>query len=152
MPNKRVESDYKMPSHKGSYIFVLVSVLYIASLCVPALVTTHIGRTDGNEVWYGWKILVWGWLGIVQFQPAWYANPMFVRGLLAKFRGDSKAALRHSLVASSLSIWTFLWFLVPLPGDEGGVTKLSLSYLHIGFFFWFLAINLFAGFLYFESK
>lgn len=125
------------------FVFIGISLLCYAAACVSPCLEMF---KQGVDVWYGARILVIGWLGLLVGQFAWLANPLWAVGLLFLTLRRPTIALIASALALLLALQTFMLFGMPLPGDEGGVTKLELLRLRYGFYLWLASLlALFAG-------
>jgi hypothetical protein len=90
----------------------------------------------------GWSILVFGWLAPFTLAPqfAWYATPAFAAAVILVLDRQLAMARTVARVSFYLASNTFLWFFLPVTGDEGGVSSMFLKYPHIGFVLWYGAI------------
>jgi hypothetical protein len=122
------------PVGNGHLIAVAIAGgLYGVALVLPALVFS---RGSALETKPGYECLLMGWMGIFVGQFAWFANvPLVIAALLTLLRKHIAAAILASL-AVAIGQLTWMLYLAPLPGDEGGVTKLDFQYPHAGFFVW----------------
>ncbi|MBX3678491.1 MAG: hypothetical protein KF853_15865 [Rhodocyclaceae bacterium] len=107
-------------------IVAFACALYALSLFLPGLLFERRAPLPGYE------ILMFGWLGILSFDFAWYGNPMFV--LSAIFLGFKHA--RKSAFTSSVGF--FLGFLAVFAKEwwfnEGAGTP--IKELGIGYYIW----------------
>ena len=56
---------------------VLILAIYVASLMLPAVLKTD--TSAAHDAGYpGYSILMIGWLGVANLQPAWIANPLLL--------------------------------------------------------------------------
>lgn len=113
-------------------------LLFVLACATPCLEMSH----KSDPVWYGLRILVLGWMGILVGQFAWLANPLWVVGLcLLAFRKWSAAAIVSGL-SLLFALNTLALFVMPLPADEASVNKTSLVQFRIGFYFWLASLVL----------
>ena len=54
----------------GQKVALLALLLWLVSLTLTGFVVTN----ESEGPWPGWRILVWGWLGLMASNVAWYAN------------------------------------------------------------------------------
>ncbi|MEK6805399.1 MAG: hypothetical protein AABY95_01965 [Pseudomonadota bacterium] len=122
-------------------LYYLCLVSFLLSMFLPAVMTFQTGG-HGYKVMPGWQILLMGWMAPLALVPqfAWYANPAFLMGVYKSFKGDYPGAREWSASAALTASNTLLWFVWPIPGDEGGVTKIYLSYPLFGFALWYLSM------------
>ncbi|MGQ3890176.1 hypothetical protein ACQUW5_14255 [Legionella sp. CNM-1927-20] len=59
----------------------LSAIFYIVSLCLPAAITPDFER-GLLQVNYGYELFLFGWLGLISFQLAWLANPLYIIALI----------------------------------------------------------------------
>jgi len=120
-------------------VFVGASVLCFAAACaLPCLEMSQ----KSDPVWYGLRILVLGWMGILVGQFAWLANPLWAFGLVAvAFRKWTLALVMLGL-SLLFALNTLLLFGISLPADEGNVNHTSLVRLRIGFYLWLASIGI----------
>jgi len=79
------------PAETFNFIVLLGCLVYLASLVLPVFYTEEvISRREGlvrdGHTWYGWQVLVFGWLAIISskyWSMAWFANQFFVLGVVA---------------------------------------------------------------------
>ena len=87
----------------------------------------------------GYWVLFTGWLGLVFFQFAWYANPLILLAIL-QAKGCPKTSILLGLFALALASETFLFYEIPTGINQ---EKMYIKELGIGFFIWYLALILF---------
>lgn len=122
-----------------NYLFVGVSLLLFVMACAtPCLEMSQ----KSDPVWYGLRILVLGWMGFLAGQFAWFANPLWLIGVVAfAFRKWSVALISLGL-ALFFALNTLLLFVMPLPADESKINNTSLVRLRIGFYLWLAGMAL----------
>ncbi len=110
-------------------------VLYCVSLAIPGL---HLA--DGTRE-FGWVILVFGWVvGILIAELAWFANPVFLIGIILLSSGQKRSAGLlglAALVLGALSYRARSWT------STEGVTEIVA--LGAGFYVWMLAFVILAS-------
>jgi hypothetical protein len=122
------------------HALVPLSVLvYVVSLFLPAVVynTGLAGNPD-----LGYEILLQGWLGVFQGIVAWYANCLFLFGLLYLYLRMYKLATYFSLFALALGLQSLFFSVKYL--DESGVNTATVDHLGPGFYLWMLSFALLA--------
>lgn len=125
-----------------NHLFIGLSVLLFVMACAtPCLEMSQ----KSDPTWYGLRILVLGWMGILAGQFAWLANPLWLLGLIT-------FALRKwlvTLIVLGFSLLfaanTLLIFVMPLPADESNINHTSLVRLRIGFYLWLASIAVLFG-------
>jgi hypothetical protein len=129
-------------SHQNR-VFIVISVfLYLIACATPCLEVSQ----KSDPVWYGLRILVIGWLGILVGQFAWLANSLWLAGIVFFVFRKWMATMIFSGLSLLFALNTFTMFVSELPADEGGVNKFHLVHLRIGFYSWLTSLLvLFAG-------
>ncbi|HZG46668.1 MAG TPA: hypothetical protein VEZ41_10475 [Allosphingosinicella sp.] len=113
-------------------ISIILGLGWAASLALPV---ATLGDGQG-ELWYGWTVLLLGWLGIFLGQFAWIANFLFAAALLLLVRGrpplvwGMMIGVLTSLLAAHALSWTTIY-------QTGGGTAPILAYWS-GFYLWVL--------------
>jgi hypothetical protein len=115
--------------------------LYLISLSLPAVVLYHTGGFE-KEIYYGAHIIFTGWMAPFAGEPqfAWFANLALFRSWNHISNGRWRKAKYFSAIALVISLNTFIWFRLPLPADEGGVTHTFLMYPYSGFAAWLVSM------------
>ncbi|MBU8897773.1 hypothetical protein KRR26_19335 [Corallococcus sp. M34] len=83
-------------------------------------------------------LLLCGWLGAVEMQWGWFANPLLLLTLILLLMGRYRGAFWVGVVAVLVGLSTLSWYQHSIPADEGGSPdrQLELLYPTLGFFFW----------------
>jgi hypothetical protein len=115
-------------------VFVSVSLFAIAC-CLPAL-----EYKDGRAPLIGINALAVGWSGIFAGVVGWYANPVWLLGLVFGFLRKPVIATAAGVIAVLIAATVFTLLGRELPGDEGGVTKISFSRLLVGCYVWLASL------------
>lgn len=108
------------PINKRTVSVVISSILYLSALLSPSAIIPNF-EIGTPEVWYGYQIMYTGYLGLVSFQPAWFANPFY---LLALYKLNSKISIRITCAAIILALCAPLIF---------------VSDLLIGYYLWIIS-------------
>jgi hypothetical protein len=122
-------------------LVIAPSVLcFVAACATPALVL------DGKEhtVMFGAQALLEGPLAVLIGQLSWLANPLWLLATLLVLLSRFKGATAVSLAAFAVANHAWALFGREIPGDEGGVTKLYLTSIHLGFYLWLLSFLILA--------
>ncbi len=120
-----------------SKIFLFLSLLsFVTSLFLLTFFTS-----DGDIIG-GW-VFVLGWMGIVVFQFAWYANPLNILALLI-FESRPRISVLLSLLALVIASEAFTFKEIPT-GLFTGIhpEKMFIKELGLGFYSWYLSQILF---------
>lgn len=116
-----------------NHLFVGISLLLFVMACAtPCLEMSQ--KSDAN--WYGLRILILGWMGVLVGQLAWFANPLWLIGATAFALQKWSVALISLGTALFFALNTLLLFVIPLPADESKINNTSLVRLRIGFYLW----------------
>jgi hypothetical protein len=83
---------------------LLILILWLASLVLPAFSSCNNGYPDTG----GWFLLLFGWFGVFEFMPAWFANIFIViiAGLLIFHR---RAPIWLGIPAGLLAATAWWW-------------------------------------------
>jgi len=123
---------------KTSTLAVVLGLGWVASLALPV---ATFGAAEG-ETWYGWSVLLFGWLGFFLGQFAWIANFLFATALILLVRGRPPLVwgLMVGVLTSALAAHALSWDVVY---QTGGGTAPVLSYWS-GYYLW-VAVTFAAG-------
>lgn len=149
----------KTESHKPPiYMFLLRPIanmavpiscvlMLLSSFFLPGVMTFRTGGHGYEEI-SSLTILAIGWMAPITLTPqfAWYATPLFFIATYYSLRRHYELANHWSKLSLITASNTFLWFVWPIPGDEGGVTRTYLKYPLSGFIIWYLSIAILAAF------
>ncbi len=116
----------------------LVIVLFVVACCLPALEFSK--GQGGKDVLWGGNVLAVGWSGIFAGVVGWYANPIWVAGLVLVLLGRPKLAAVAGLLALTIGCTTFTLFGKDLPADEGGVNHMALTRTLAGCYVWMASL------------
>lgn len=94
--------------------------------------------TSGEEI-RGYWVLTIGWIGLVIFQFAWFANPLNLLAFLLLSQ-QPRVSLLLSFLAFLLASQTFSFAEIPIGLNQD---KIYIKELGLGFYFWYLAQGLF---------
>lgn len=116
------------------------------------------------EVWYGAKILLYGFFGVI-FSPlvcfGWSANPIYLISLVCFWVLSPKYVKYAGLIAAvglAIGIWGTLWtasrglLVAGIMSDPSRICPLYLNDLYLGFWFWVAAQATIVLFSCFPSK
>ena len=117
---------------------IVSGVLFAIACSLPALEFTK--TQNGREAMMGLNVLAVGWSGIFAGVVAWYANPVWLAGLILAFAGKPRLAAVAGIVALLIGCTTFTLFGKDLPADEGGVTHMAITRVLIGCYFWLASL------------
>ncbi|WP_299870852.1 hypothetical protein [uncultured Cocleimonas sp.] len=120
-----------------SKVLLFLSALsFVISLFLPTFFTP-----DGDVI--GIWVFILGWMGIVVFQFAWYANPINILALLI-FESRPRVSVLLSLLALVIASETFSFQEIPT-GLFSGIhaEKMYIKELGLGFYCWYLSQILF---------
>src|SRR5918993_5212214 len=79
-----------------------------------------------NDNAFGLRILVVGWSGIFAGVLAWYANPVWMLGLLFGTLRKRMPAILCGVLSLPIAVTVFSDLGRELPGDEANVTKTAI--------------------------
>ncbi|XXF79349.1 hypothetical protein P2318_06240 [Myxococcaceae bacterium GXIMD 01537] len=110
-------------------------VLFIIACATPAMVCFKTS-SGGDETMFGFVLLLLGWLGVVDMNFGWFANPPLALALLFLALRKFTVSAVLSGLALLIALSSLSWYIHPMSADEGGVGRLILKYPHVGFFCW----------------
>ena len=113
-------------------------ILFGIACCLPALEFSK--NQDSKDVLSGINVLAVGWSGIFAGVIAWYANVLWVIGLVLGLLGKPKLAAVAGVLALLTGCTTFSLFGQQLPADEGGVNHMSLTRTLPGCYVWLASL------------
>jgi len=113
-------------------------ILYVLACWYPALEWTKAGTP--NDIMLGLRALALGWSGIFAGVFAWYANPLWLAGMILLAFRKPTWALAPALLAIPIAFTVYSDLNRALPGDEGGVTTTTIIKLLPGCYVWFASI------------
>ncbi len=135
-------SQGSIAASNRNHLFIGLSLLLFLLACAtPCLEMSQ----KSDPTWYGLRILVLGWLGILVGQFAWLANPLWLIGLITFVLRKWLATLIVLGFSLLFALNTLLLFGIPLPADESNVNHTSLVRLRIGFYLWLASIAILFG-------
>lgn len=106
-------------------------VLACALPCLELLISD--GKTD---IMLGLRALAVGWSGIFAGITAWYANPVWLLGVVMGFWGKPLVGIFAGAFAVVIGMSTRSVVGRELPADEGNVKKMTLVRVHRGYHVW----------------
>jgi len=111
-------------------VAIILGLGWAASLALPV---ATFGAGQG-ETWYGWSVLLLGWVGFFLGQFAWVANLLFATALVLLVRGRPPLVwgLMVGVLTSVLAAHALSWDMVY---QTGGGTAPVLAYWS-GYYLW----------------
>ena len=120
----------------SKFILFLSGLSFVISLFLITFFTS-----DG-DVYGGW-VFILGWMGIIVFQFAWYANPLNILAFLI-FESQPRSAVLLSLLALVIATEAFIFKELPTGLFTGfDSDKMYVKELGLGFYSWYLSQILF---------
>jgi hypothetical protein len=107
--------------------------MYALSLALPALREVGLGVDDER----GWEVLAAGWAGLLFLQFAWFANLLWVAGLVHLHRGAWRSAAIWASVAVVVAAESFLLYSTGFVSDSGARIPIRLL---AGFWVWWSSL------------
>ncbi len=111
--------------------------IFLVACCLPAL---EFNKENASDVLSGASVLGVGWSGIFAGVFGWYANPIWLLGVVMAFLNKPKLAAIAAIVAFAVGCTTFTMFGRVLPADEGNVTHMTLVRLLPGAYLWLASL------------
>ena len=97
------------------------------------------------------QIAAMGWLGPIQLQFAWYANPFLIAGFVFVAQRKSRKAVFSAIAAALLSLNTATLFWQGLLTNENGFFAKATS-LGLGGYLWLAAIWAFLALAFLDQR
>jgi hypothetical protein len=113
-------------------------VLYVVACCLPALEFKNSDKL--NDIMLGLRALAVGWSGIFAAVVAWYANPIWLLGVILGLLRKPIPAAIAGVLAVAIGLTTFSLLGRELPGDEGNVTKTMVVRFLPGCYVWMASL------------
>ena len=107
----------------------LGGLLWVAAFWLPVFETPE-------RLITGYWVFATGWLGVVVFQFAWYANLLMLMAVIMMYTAPVRATL---LAAAGLLVATQAFWFDVLPGTTSGTEIVNQG---LGFWFWYGSIFL----------
>ena len=126
----------KLPRREPLIGLAITLFFYLLGLFTPALIL----QGEGDTVWFGFRVLVIGWLGLLIGQFGWLANFPFLIGMILLLCRRWVGALLCAVLALLLALNTFLLYRQNIPVDEAATRYQNLDHLSYGFYLWLLSI------------
>ena len=123
-----------------NWVLIASGVLFSIACCLPAL-----EFRDGKnvpDIMRGARALAVGWSGLFAGILAWYANPIWLFGVIAMAFRRPLPAVLAGVAAIGLALLTYSAVGRELPGDEGNVTKTTIVSILPGFYVWVASMAL----------
>jgi hypothetical protein len=120
---------------------LLTSVLlFLVACCLPALEFKH--SSTPNDVMLGLRALAVGWSGFFAAVFSWYANPVWLLGVVLVLLRKPVPAAIVGVLAIVIAYGTFSLIGRDLPADEGNVNKMAVIKLLPGCYVWMASLVL----------
>lgn len=125
-------------SWRGRFIVLAItSFIYLIACATPAL-----EFNDPNDaVYYGFRVLVVGWLGALIGQFGWFANLFLLGSIFLLLFRRWIATFIAAALACALGLQTFMLFSQKVPVDEAATRHVELQSLKVGFYIWLMSIT-----------
>ena len=121
-------------------IIIASVAMFVGSLFLPGL---GFDPVSPGTTWPGWALLLGGWLGIFSCCPAWFANPLYLIGLLvlALDKPAGHLARLCLLAAPVVGASVVIMVIRGVPSDESGIPDhWTHAHLKSGFYLWMTAL------------
>ncbi len=115
-----------------------VVMVSLGLACFFASLFLTVFFTTGEDIQGFWVLLI-GWIGLVIFQFAWYANLLNLLSLLL-LNQRPYISLFLSGIALLIATQTFLFFEIPVGLQN---SKIYIKELGLGFYLWYLSQAIF---------
>lgn len=112
----------------------LSPALFLVACALPCL--EFLEKNGKVDVMLGLRALAVGWSGIFAGITAWYANPVWLLGVVMSFWGRPLPGIFAGALAAVIGWSTRTVVGRELPADEGNVNKMVLTRVHRGFYVW----------------
>lgn len=115
-------------------ILFLAFALYCISMALPGV--SSVGYSGSHSV-YGIFILAFGWIAMVKWVFAWFANPLFLFAVFRSRVEKSGMILIVSIIAFCFGLDAYLLREVPNIAPE-----IPVDHLAIGYYVWMASLGL----------
>jgi hypothetical protein len=119
-------------------VLITSLLLFLVSCCLPALEFKN--SSSPNDVMFGLRALVVGWSGFFVWVLSWYANPVWLLGVVLVLLRKPIPAAIVGVVAIAIAYGTFSLVGRELPADEGNVKKMTVIKLLPGCYVWMASL------------
>lgn len=109
-------------------------LIFIGLACFSASLFFPTFFTSADHI-HGFWVLITGWVGLIFFQCAWYANPLNLLALLL-YKEKPKTAMLITLIAVVLASSSFLFKEIPIGINS---EKVFIKEYGLGFYLWYAA-------------
>lgn len=126
-----------VPDQSKWYIPAASLFLFLAACTLPCLEF----RNGAIEIYYGYSILLQGWIAVLVGQIAWLANPAWLASMAFFIFRRWTLSLIFSALSLIFAAGSFLIYrseIVVLPDTPG--RRLELGSLRIGFYVWLTSL------------
>lgn len=118
---------------RGRVVVLTITLIIFAISCaLPAL---EFNDPD-DAVYYGFRILIVGWLGALIGQFGWFANIFLLVPIFLLLFRRWVAAFFGALVTLAIALHSLMLFHQEVPADEANTRHIELQHLRIGFYVW----------------
>jgi len=125
--------------HPFPFSMIVTNALFFLAFACFTLSLFMIVFFTNEDNFYGFFVLLTGWMGAIFIQLGWFANPLNLLALL-NVRERPKVALFLSLFAFFFACSAFSFHEIPTDINQ---KKVFIREFGLGFYFWFLAQALF---------
>jgi hypothetical protein len=134
MTRNAMAKNLPTPDSSRWFIPAASLFLFVASCALPCLEIDQ----EGRVVWYGYRVLLMGWMTLLVGQMAWLANPLWLAGMFFFLFQRWTLSLGCALIGLSLAATSLLFFGwgevgIPVQVDEGIV---AAKRLRVGAYVW----------------
>ncbi len=124
-------------SFRGRFVVLgLVVLMYLIACATPAL---EFNDPD-DAIYYGFRIVIVGWLGALIGQFGWFANLFLLVGIFLLLFRRWIATFVSTVLGLAIALQTLMLFSQPVPADEAGIRHVELQHIKIGFYFWLASL------------
>jgi hypothetical protein len=120
-------------SLRGRIVVLTISVfIYAISCALPALEFND----PENPVYFGFHVLIIGWLGTFIGQFGWFANLFLIVPVFLLLIRRWVGAFVGAMLSLGIALLSLMLFHQNVPANEGGTREIQLQHLRIGFYVW----------------
>ncbi len=123
---------------KRSLLVLIPAALYVVACCLPAIEWKNSAKP--NDVSIGLRALALGWAGLFAGVLAWYANPLWLAGVVLTALRKPMWGIVPGLIAITIACTVFRDIGRELPADEGDVAKMTMIRLLPGCYVWLASL------------
>ena len=132
---------------KNKYLLHAALALYVISVALPGIEVSSVERGAAyTNLYYGYQVLLMGWVGLIFGMFGWYGNVFFFYALAQAKRPAPKNPLLFSCLALLIGSIDFLFYQI-VRLFTGGKHPM-IDHFGIGYYVWIVSLALLVAYTY----